>query len=523
MEVQPTTKILSRSFSPAEFVAMFKDDPLSKSGRYDDICGSDAASVLKRVGWSYAVMPLTIGVQLAEQTIAVAFATPIVLDATRNAGGMQVDGINLSYTVHSEHEGKGFGLKASCLAILEAERLWGPVLQNGFLNIQTRAANVRSNRLAQLLKAHTSADTGFSATLQDGSKVDYTGYRASWKDAVKLAKNLMIPVAAPVPRKIIPKKDEAELMVFYALYNIPERSRQIHSAKNQGASYRSMVPNHGGISDSRIGQIGAKIERQWNHYCKHQSKVALQLDDDIPTDKLLALAVTMLKKTTRFKVPLKEIADELSEKNLWLGMSEAEMASWSSPPPLIQSPDFAAMLKDDPLIFKRPIPKMIDDAELLAFFDKCSIPERWRQAYSARNSGETLASIGQTHDAGSQLVSTWLRKTENQWGLYRARRDLTILVGDPEYLEQPFEYIIDVSVRPQNCIKQEDIYSIGQLLRTSEEELKKTSNMGAVSLNEIITELAKHGLWLGMTEAEITDWNQPRGVDEIEAVETPKC
>jgi hypothetical protein len=198
LQMKPTTKLLSRSFSPPEFAAMFKDDPLSKSGRYDDICGSDAAHVLKHIGWSYVGMPITIGVQIDGKTVTVGFATPIVLNETRDASGDQVDGINLSYTVHSEHEGKGFGLKASCLAIIEADKVWGHLVRDGFLNIQTRATNVRANRLAELLKAHPSTKAGFSATLKDGTTLEYMGYRANWKDAVERAKEYVLPAETSV-------------------------------------------------------------------------------------------------------------------------------------------------------------------------------------------------------------------------------------------------------------------------------------------------------------------------------------
>jgi hypothetical protein len=191
MEVQPTTKILSRSFSPPEFVSMFQDDPLSKSGRYDDICGPDIGYVMPHVGWTFMDSPVTIGIQLDKKTVAVGFVAPIILDTTKKANKVRIDGFNLSYTVHSEHEGNGFGLKASCLAILEAEKEWGHLIRNGLLNIQTRSVNVRGNHLAKLLNATVASGVGFSATIKNGTVLEYAGYRSSWKDGVERAKECL--------------------------------------------------------------------------------------------------------------------------------------------------------------------------------------------------------------------------------------------------------------------------------------------------------------------------------------------
>lgn len=62
---------------------------------------------------------------------------------------------------------------------------------------------------------------------------------------------------------------------------------------------------------------------------------------------------------------------------------------------------------------------------------------------------------------------------------------------------------LELTVRSANCLKAENINSIGDLVRRSEVELLKTPNLGKKSLNEIKEVLAAHGLELGM---DIENW-----------------
>jgi DNA-directed RNA polymerase subunit alpha len=55
----------------------------------------------------------------------------------------------------------------------------------------------------------------------------------------------------------------------------------------------------------------------------------------------------------------------------------------------------------------------------------------------------------------------------------------------------------ELSVRSRNCLKKMNIKSLGDLLRTSEQELLSYKNFGETSLNEIKSLLAAKGLRLG--------------------------
>ncbi len=57
---------------------------------------------------------------------------------------------------------------------------------------------------------------------------------------------------------------------------------------------------------------------------------------------------------------------------------------------------------------------------------------------------------------------------------------------------------LELTVRSANCLKAENIYYIGDLIRRTEVELLKTPNLGRKSLTEIKDVLASRGLSLGM-------------------------
>ncbi len=57
---------------------------------------------------------------------------------------------------------------------------------------------------------------------------------------------------------------------------------------------------------------------------------------------------------------------------------------------------------------------------------------------------------------------------------------------------------LELTVRAANCLKAENIYYIGDLVRKTETELLKTPNLGKKSLGEIKDVLATHTLSLGM-------------------------
>ncbi len=66
-------------------------------------------------------------------------------------------------------------------------------------------------------------------------------------------------------------------------------------------------------------------------------------------------------------------------------------------------------------------------------------------------------------------------------------------------LDTPVEEL-ELSVRSSNCLRNENIRTIGDLTRRTEEEIAKTRNFGRKSLDEIKKRLEERGLQLGMSD-----------------------
>ena len=70
---------------------------------------------------------------------------------------------------------------------------------------------------------------------------------------------------------------------------------------------------------------------------------------------------------------------------------------------------------------------------------------------------------------------------------------------------------LELSVRSANCLKNDNIIYIGDLVLKSEQEMLRTPNFGRKSLNEIKEVLTQMGLHLGM---EILNW-PPENIEEL--------
>ncbi len=70
---------------------------------------------------------------------------------------------------------------------------------------------------------------------------------------------------------------------------------------------------------------------------------------------------------------------------------------------------------------------------------------------------------------------------------------------------------LELSVRSANCLKNDNIIYIGDLVQKSEQEMLRTPNFGRKSLNEIKEVLESMGLRLGM---EIPNW-PPENIEEL--------
>jgi DNA-directed RNA polymerase subunit alpha len=91
----------------------------------------------------------------------------------------------------------------------------------------------------------------------------------------------------------------------------------------------------------------------------------------------------------------------------------------------------------------------------------------------------------------------------------RAEEPRPELPFNPNLLRKVDE--LELSVRSANCLKNDNIVYIGDLVQKTEQEMLRTPNFGRKSLNEIKEVLATMGLSLGMT---VPDW-PPENVEEL--------
>ena len=83
------------------------------------------------------------------------------------------------------------------------------------------------------------------------------------------------------------------------------------------------------------------------------------------------------------------------------------------------------------------------------------------------------------------------------------------LAFNPSLLKKVDE--LELSVRSANCLKNDNITYIGDLIQKTEGEMLRTPNFGRKSLNEIKEVLAQMGLHLGM---EVTGW-PPENIEDL--------
>lgn len=91
-----------------------------------------------------------------------------------------------------------------------------------------------------------------------------------------------------------------------------------------------------------------------------------------------------------------------------------------------------------------------------------------------------------------------------------ARRDIQ---GDLPFNRNLLRKVdeLELSVRSANCLKNENLFYIGDLVQKTEGEMLRTANFGRKSLNEIKAVLSQLGLSFGMT---VPNW-PPDNIDEL--------
>ncbi len=90
-----------------------------------------------------------------------------------------------------------------------------------------------------------------------------------------------------------------------------------------------------------------------------------------------------------------------------------------------------------------------------------------------------------------------------------AQETIPDLAFNPALLKKVDE--LELSVRSANCLKNDNIVYIGDLIQKSEAEMLRTPNFGRKSLNEIKEVLAQMGLHLGM---DVPGW-PPENIEEL--------
>ena len=120
--------------------------------------------------------------------------------------------------------------------------------------------------------------------------------------------------------------------------------------------------------------------------------------------------------------------------------------------------------------------------------------------------------------SGEDAVAFAARILQDQLGLFvnfeephkeAPAEAVTELAFNPALLKKVDE--LELSVRSANCLKNDNIVYIGDLIQKTEAEMLRTPNFGRKSLNEIKEVLAAMGLHLGM---EVPDW-PPENIEDL--------
>jgi DNA-directed RNA polymerase subunit alpha len=135
------------------------------------------------------------------------------------------------------------------------------------------------------------------------------------------------------------------------------------------------------------------------------------------------------------------------------------------------------------------------------------------------SSSSTLRSrCGLNGSSGLASAADAARILQDQLQLFINFEEPTHAVAEERGEEPPFNKNLlrkvdelELSVRSANCLKNDNIVYIGDLVQKTEAEMLRTPNFGRKSLNEIKEVLSQMGLHLGM---EIPNW-PPENIEEL--------
>ncbi|MCY4463754.1 MAG: DNA-directed RNA polymerase subunit alpha [Albidovulum sp.] len=120
--------------------------------------------------------------------------------------------------------------------------------------------------------------------------------------------------------------------------------------------------------------------------------------------------------------------------------------------------------------------------------------------------------------APDDAVAMAARIIQSQMESFVQIKEPVVVMGEEERDELPYNKILlkkveelELSVRAANCLKNDNIIYIGDLVQKSEAEMMRTPNFGRKSLSEIKAVLATMDLGLGM---EVLEW-PPENIEDV--------
>ena len=124
---------------------------------------------------------------------------------------------------------------------------------------------------------------------------------------------------------------------------------------------------------------------------------------------------------------------------------------------------------------------------------------------------KTINQINSLADAGADIVRVSCPDESSTKSLEEIVKE--VKSSEPEFNRNLLKRVeeLELSVRSMNCLKNDNIIYIGDLVQKTEPEMLRTPNFGRKSLNEIKEVLNTMSLYLGM---EIPNW-PPDNIAEL--------
>jgi len=159
-----------------------------------------------------------------------------------------------------------------------------------------------------------------------------------------------------------------------------------------------------------------------------------------------------------------------------------------------------------------------DDTAALEFYEKCASAETthvnalvnlailYEESNRLEEAERCLRHV-LSEFPGHVRASQFLKSVESSYNMVYDERQVREKEKHDAILDTPVSDF-ELSVRSRNCLRQMNIHTLGDLLRTTEAELLSYKNFGETSLNEIRAMLSHKGLGLGQGIAATAEENE---------------